>query len=276
MEVPNIRGADWERTPVRARPVPIRSMVTAPILRGLKRVATHLPLNRQAALVARVLPNSAWYRAAVAVARLQGRLVERMGGNRALTTELMLDLWLRELSFSGRYRLPYRQTGVQVCLTPGPKLFCWTHLPLTEVPLRVYLEEGGAPVAVVSDAGKIVGRNEFQVFGWPERMEALPADGALLTHVMRTLRRGKSVVFLADPYLGGSLSAVPVRLAARAGVPLVFQWTELGRDGILQVFYREAPFPYSRTEAEIAENMRFLTEARDRTLARLGWGGARR
>ncbi len=251
---------------------PTLSMLTASVIRLVKRLATHLPLNRQAALVARLLPAVLWYRAALSIARAQGRLVERMGGNRALTTELMLDHWLRELSFSGPYKIPYRSHGLEVCLTPGPKLFSWTHLPLTEVPMRLYLEGGGAAVAVVSDQGKIVGDNEFQVFGWPERMAALPADNHLLSRVMRTLRAGKSVVFLADPYLGGPMSDVPVRLAGRLGVPLVFQWTELAADGTLEVTYREAPFLYSKTEEEVQANLAFLTEARNRTLLRLGWG----
>ena len=272
MGMPNARDTSWERAASPPRKPATSSMLTVPILRGLKRLATHMPLNRQAALVARLLPSALWYRSALAIARAQGHLVRRMGGNCALTTELMLDHWLRELSFSGHFPIPYRHTGLEVCLTPGAKLFCWTHLPLTEVPMRVYLEGGGAPVAVVSDPGKIVGENEFQVFGWSQRMEALPTDPHLLSRVMRTLRAGTSVVFLADPYLGGAMSDVPLRLASRARVPLVLQWTELAKDGTLLVTYREAPFPYSRTDEEIAANLAFLAEARNRSLARLGWG----
>lgn len=247
-------------------------MLTGSAIRLLKRLVTHLPLHRQATFVAHSLPARFWYRAALAIARAQGRLVERMGGNRVLTTELMLDLWLRELSFSGPYPIPCRSNGLEVCLTSGPKLFCWTHLPLTEVPMRLYFEGGGRPVAVVSDEGKIVGENQFQVFGWPERMEALPADAHLLQRVVRTLRSGKSVVFLADHFMGGPLSDVPVRLAGRVGVPLVFQWAELAPDGTLEATYRQAPCPYSRSEAEVAANMTFLRDARARTLSRLGWG----
>ena len=244
----------------------------APAVRLLKRIASHLPLNRQAALVARLLPARFWYPAALHISRAQGRLVERMGGNRALTTELMLDHWLRELSFAGPYPIPYRSQGLEVCLTPGPKLFTWTHLPLTEVPMRLYFEGGGAPVAVVSDEGKIVGESQFQVFGWPQRQEALLADAHLLSRVLRSLRAGKSVVYLSDHYLGGPMSDVPVRMAARLGVPLVCQWAELAADGTLVVTYREAPCPYAKTEAEIAVNLAFLREARNLTLERLGWG----
>ena len=272
MGVSNARHATLEQSPVPLRTGPDFSMLTAPTLRLLKRLATQLPLNRQAAIVARLLPRGLWYRAALAIARAQGRLVERMGGNRALTTELMLDYWLRELSFSGPYPIPYRSHGMEICLTPGPKLFSWTHLPLTEVPMRLYFEGGGAPVVVVCDAGNIVGDNEFQVFGWAERMEAVLADSHLVSRVVRTLRSGKSVVYLVDAFLGGPISDVPVRLAGRLRVPLIFQWTELADDGTLDVTYREAPCPYSRTEEEIAENIAFLRESRARTLTRLGWG----
>ncbi|MGI4827321.1 MAG: hypothetical protein ACRYFU_03895 [Janthinobacterium lividum] len=251
---------------------PILGKLSDTVVLGLKRAATHLPLKRQAVLISSLLPARLWFRAALVISRAQGRLVQRMGGNGTLTAALIFDHWLRELSFCGQYPLPYRSHGLEVCLTPGPKLFCWTHLPLTEIPMRVYLERGGAPVAVVSDPGKIVGENEFQVFGWPDRMEALPADSHLLSRVKTTLRSGKSVVFLADHYFGGPMSEVPLRLAAMLRVPLVLQWAELTPDGSLEITYREAPFPCSQTEAEIAENLAFLKTARDRTLTTLGWG----
>ena len=247
-------------------------MLTAPVLRALKRAATHLPLNRQTALVARLLPVRFWYRAALLCSRAHGALVERMGGNGPLTTALMLDHWLRELSFSGPYPMPLESRGMELALSPGAKMFCWVHLPLTEVPLRAYLQRGGTPLAVVSDRGKIVGQNEFQVFGWPDRMEALPDGPRLLAQVKTTLRAGKSVVFLADHYLGGPMSEVPVRLAGKLHVPLVLQWAELQADGTIMVTFREAPCPYSQSEAEIAENLRFLREARDGSLKALGWG----
>ena len=261
----------WERAmePVRKAQV---SIVSVPLLRAKKRLATYLPLHRQAALVAGVLPRAAWYAAALRIARAQGALVERMGGNGALSTVLMLDHWMRELSFHGTYPFPYRTQGLELSLAPGPKILCWTHVPLVEVALRALLDAGGAPVAVVSDPGKIVGDNGFQVFGWAERMEALPADSTLLSRVKRTIRSGKSVIFLADPYLGGPMSDAPVRMAGMLRVPLLFQWPELQPDGSFEVFCREPPFLVPRTEAEVAANVAFLREARDRKLRELGWG----
>lgn len=236
----------------------------------LKQITAHLPLARQATLVRHILPRGLWYRAALSISRTQGRIVRQIGGNGEFTTALMLDFWLRELSFGGPFPIPYRITGAEVVRSPGAKLYTWTHLPLTEVPLRVGLEVGGAEPAVVSDPGKVVGQNEFLVFGWSRRIEALPADEHLLGRVKRTLRAGKSVVFLADQLLGGPLSEVPLRVAARLHVPLVYQWANLQPDGVMDVTFQLAPFPMSRTEAEIAANLDFLRERNRVALEGLG------
>lgn len=246
-------------------------MIGSAVIRSLKRLASHLPLSRQAAIVRRSLPRSLWYRAALTVSRTQGALVGRMGGNPRFTTELMLDHWLRELSFGGFFPIPYRVHGVEVCRTPGAKMYTWTHLPLTEVPLRVGIEMGGAEPAVVADLGKVVGASEFLVFGWPRRIEALPVDHHLLSRVKNTLRSGKSVVFLADEYLGGPLSDIPLRIAGRLHVPLIFQWAELQSDGIIDVTFQLAPKPFSEDEAALGENLAFLREGNRRVLQRLGW-----
>lgn len=249
----------------------VSGQVSGTVLKSLKRLAQWMPLSRQAVLVRRLLPRRYWFHAASLVARMHGRVIAGMGGNAAFTTVMMLDFWLRELSFGGSFPIPYRVHGAEVVRTPGPKLYTWTHLPLTEVPLRVGLEVGGAEPAVVSDLGKIVGQNEFLVFGWPKRLPAIPVDAQLLRRVTQTLREGKPVVFLADEYLGGALSEVPLRIAARLRVPLIFQWAELAPDGVMEVTFRLAPHPFSEDDAALEENLGFLRERNRAVLARLGW-----
>ena len=183
----------------------------------------------------------------------------------------MLDFWLRELSFGGQYPIPYRVKGEEVCRTAGAKLYTWTHLPLTEVPLRVGLELGGAPPAVVADPGNIVGEHKVLVVGWRERVDAIPADDQLLLRVRSKLMTGTPVVFLADQFLGGPMSDVPFRLAARLKVPVVFQWAELGPDGVVDVEFRFAPYPFSGNEEELRANLEFLTQRNRAALERLGW-----
>ena len=139
------------------------------------------------------------------------------------------------------------------------------------MPLRVGLELGGAEPAVVADPGKIVGGKEFLVFGWGQRIEALPTDGHLLSRVKQTLRAGKPVVFLADGFLGGPLSDIPLRVAARLRVPLVYQWADLRPDGVLDVTFQLAPKPFGQSDADREENLAFLREQNRAALERLGW-----
>ncbi len=208
----------------------------------------------------------------MAVARAQGRIVARMGGNGPFTTALMLDFWLRELSFGGPFPIPYRVTGAEVVRSPGAKLYTWTHLPLTELPLRVGLEQGGEPPAVVADPGNIVNGGEVLVLGWKGRVEALRAnDPLLLLRVRSRLAQGRSVVFLADQFLGGPLSDVPLRLAARLRVPVVFQWAELAPDDVVEVAFCQAPHPGHEAEAALEANLAFLREHNRAALRRLGY-----
>lgn len=241
------------------------------VLKSIKGLAGHLPLSRQAALVRHALPRRLWFRAAVLLARTQGSLIGRVGGNGPFTTAVMLDFWLRELSFGGEFPIPYRVHGAEIVQTPGPKLYTWTHLPLTEVPLRVGLELGGEAPAVVADPGNIVGDNEVLVIGSAQRVEAIPADDQLLLRVRSKLATGKPVVFLADQFLGGPLSDVPLRLAARMRVPVVYQWAELGGDGVIDVTFRFAPRPPADEDAALQEDLEFLRQRNREALARLGW-----
>ena len=249
----------------------VAGMVRRTVLQSLKRLGARVPLSQQALLVRRLFPRRLWFRVAVAIAAAQGRLVGRMGGNGPFTAALMLTYWLRELSFGGQFPIPYRVVGAEVCRSPGPKLFTWTHLPLTEVPMHVYLDVGGEPPAVVADPGNIVDDREVLVVGWHKRMQAIPTDEQLLLRVRSKLMAGTPVVFLADQFLGGPLSDVPLRLAARLKVPLVFQWAELGADGVVEVEFRYAPFPLSEDEAAIRANLDFLQRKNREALAKLGW-----
>ena len=253
------------------RPNAVRASSRVPVLRAIKRLAALLPLPRQAVLVRRWVPRRHWYRAALLLSRLHGAVIARLGGNGPFTTAMMFTFWLRQLSFGGPFPIPYRVSGLEVLLAPGPKVYTWTHLPLEQVPLRVGLQEGCVPPTVVADPGNIVGDSDLLVTGWPDRMQAIATDERLLRRVFATLKAGTPVVFLADPYLGGPLSDVPLRTAARLKVPLVFQWAELGPDGILDVVFRYAPRPYSETEDALQENLAFLRDRNRVSLAKFGW-----
>jgi hypothetical protein len=179
-------------------------------------------------------------------------MMEAFGGNRALTEAMMRDHWLRELTFHGAFPVPWRLQGRDVLdryCVPGPVLYCTTHIPLGEVPLRVVIELGYPTPLPFADPGRIVGQDQYVVAGLAGSIPALPVSGYSLARMRTLLREGRSVVFLADSEFGGELSANPLRLAARLGIPVIFAWAELAADD---------------------ENLQLLREITDRLLHQLG------
>jgi hypothetical protein len=234
-----------------------------------------MPLSRQARIASALLPSRLHFRFALAASRWQGRLIARWGGNGALTEALMRDHWLRELTVHGPFPIPMRVHGLEVMDTysvPGPVLYCATHLPLGEIPLRVPMEFGYPVPIPVADRGRVLKQERYLVAGMAERIPALPVSPYVLARMRTLLLRGQPVVCLADGEFGGELSANPLRLAARLRVPVIFSWAELAPDRVIDVTFRLAPHPLCETEEAIAENVAFLQEITERVLRSLGVG----
>jgi hypothetical protein len=232
-----------------------------------------MPLHRQAAIAAAVLPSGMLFRFALAISRWQARLVGRFGGNAALTEVVMRDHWLRDLTFHRAFPVPWRLHGRDVldrCAVPGPVLYFTTHLPMGEIPLRVVMELGYPVPVPVADPGRIVGEERYVVAGMAERIPAIPVSGYVLARMRTLLVRGTSIVCLAESEFGGEFSLNPLRLAARLRIPVIFVWAELAADHVVDVTFQPAPYPYSQNEQEIADNLAALRVINDRILRSLG------
>jgi len=235
----------------------------------LKRV---MPLSRQAGIAAAVLPARLRFRFDLAVSRLQGRLMGLLGSNPTLTEAMMLDHWVRELSYRGGFPIPWRLHGRDVLDKYNglrPALLYSLHAPLCEMPLRVLMELGYPVPTPLADPGRIVDQDKLLVPGMETRIPSLPATDSPLVRARTLLRRGQGVACLADRSFGGSLYANPMRLAARLKVPVIFSWAELGPDGVVDVTFQALPYPLCETEKAIAQNLIFLGEMRDRLLRSL-------
>jgi len=240
--------------------------------RPLRWLASPFRLRRQARFIAWVLPNRYWYRAALAICRLQGWLSGALGGNRILTEAMMLDHWLWELTAIGTFPVPYRLNRVDALEAADPRigtLHCWIHEPLVEFLLRPLVEQGYPEPTVIADPGRIVG-DKFIVPGTSKRLMAIQAEKYALRQARRLLLNGISVVCLADARLGAPLQPVVLRLARSVGARIVFQWAVRRPDGVIEVTFRNAPHPYCETEEAVSENLAFLRAAQQRTLAALG------
>jgi hypothetical protein len=239
----------------------------------LRWLASLLHLRRQARFVALVLPNRYWYRAALAMCRLQGILNGALGGNRVLTEAVMLDHWLWELTAVGQFPIPWTITGAEIIERADPQIgtvYCWIHEPLAEFPLRPYLERGYRDPMVVADRGRIIGVDQLMVMGLEKRVTAIPANRYALGRAQRSLREGVPVVCLADERLGGTLLPFVLQLAHRVGARVVFQWAKRRPDGTIEVTMANAPRPYCESAEAVRENLAFLGAAQQRALAALG------
>jgi hypothetical protein len=239
----------------------------------LRWLATLLPLRRQARFVAWVLPNRFWYRAALAMCRLQGALNGVLGGNRVLTEAVMLDHWLWELTAIAPFPIPWTVTGTEIIESADPQVgtvYCWIHEPLAEFPLRPYLERGYREPVVVANHGKIIGTDQLMVAGLSRRVTAIPADRYALGRAKRSLMDGVPVVCLADAQMGGPLYPLVLQLAGRVGARVVFQWARRRRDGTIEVTFANAPRSKCETSEAVQENLAFLRAAQQRALAALG------
>ena len=232
-----------------------------------------IPLRRRAQWVARLVPRSSWYRVALSASRVQARITARMGGNGELTEAVMLDHWLHELTLCGAFPIPWRRADVSALERVDGKtgvLYCWTHVPLSDMPLRAFLEMGHEAPWAVAEEGNIVERGEFIVPGLAQRVRAIAADRYMLLKMRTVLRRGGSVAYMADPELGGPISGRALRLVGRLGARVIFQWAERREDGVIDIWFVDAPQPFCESDEAIEENLEFLRVANRRVLGALG------
>ena len=240
---------------------------------ALRFASSLLPLSRQARLAAWILPNRYWYRFALSASRVHGKLKAKAGGNGVLTEALMLDNWMRALTFSGAYPIPLRLDQIEAFnqVDPGRGiLYCWTHLPLMEIPLRALCELGRPADLIVADPGRIIEGNKFVLPGLKSRNRALPANRNAFTRVRTALKEGKSVACLADSELFGPSSSQILRVAGMANAFVIFTWAERLPDGTLQVMFMPAPSPLCKDDEEIRRNLEFLQTMNRKILQELG------
>jgi hypothetical protein len=240
---------------------------------SLKHASSSFPLSRQARLVAWTLPNRYWYRFASFVSRLHGKLKTKAGGNGVLTEALMLENWMRALTFFGGYPIPLRSDRIQPLRQKASGrgiLYCWTHLPFMEIPITALYNLGQPPDLVVANPGRIVDGDAFIIPSVRARTRAIPADRHVLTRVRTALKKGESVACLADSELLGPSSSQILRVAGMSNALVVFTWAERHPDGTLHVTFMEAPNPLCKTDEEISQNLEFLQTMNIKALKELG------
>jgi hypothetical protein len=123
---------------------------------------------------------------------------------------------------------------------------------------------------IVADPGNISGESDFIVPGQTKRARAIPANPHVLMRIQTMLQEGGAVACLADAELGGPVSSNVLRIAGQTGARVVFQWAERQPDGVIDIYFINAPRPLNEREEDIAVNLEFLRVENRRILDSLG------
>jgi hypothetical protein len=243
------------------------------VAKYLERFAPQFSLSRRARIAAWILPRRWWYRFALLASRAQGKLKSRLGGNGPLTEALMLDSWLRELTLCGPFPIPWKAVETKVLderKAGRGILYCWTHVPLFEIPMNALVAFGQKPDWIVADPGNITPEGNFLVPGLTDRLNAMATDKRVLTRIRTALASGKSVACLADAKIGGPLSSYALHVAGLVGAFIIFFWAERQPDGTINVTFQPAPHPLSQGPEQVQENLEFMRTMNRKALLALG------
>lgn len=229
-------------------------------------------------LIAFVFPPRHWYRALFAVCRLQHHLLRPLlllppyrgdPKRRVGLTWLVESSLLHLLSLGRPFPIPMRQRGLQwireARTSPKGVVLCSVHLPFARIILRLLVESGLPPTAVVAHETAIVD-GEFPVWGTTEKLPGLVSDRDVLLKARTILRKGGFVAALIDSNLGNQPNRNVFRLIRSVGARLVFFVTELQPDGTILIDILQPPDPFCESDESVLSNIAFMQERVDRVL----------
>lgn len=173
----------------------------------------------------------------------------------------ILNLWLGALTSTGKpFPIKLRISGAEAVYeaahNPGGVIISGAHLPMIRLLPRALAELGNAPTVLVASQQSPPGR--FVVWGMVEKMPALMPAPNVLVKVRTVLRRGGSVLMMADPHPGEPYSFQIFRLAPRVGARVVFTTWKLAHDGVIEFSFFAPPNPFCLSEKAIYENLEVL------------------
>lgn len=245
-------------------------MLGKPIVRFLRRFFS---VQRRAGLIAKLLPPSRWYSAAVALTRLQWAVCRLIWWRPdiALRNAVYLDMVLLELMKHGTFPIRWRAIGAEhLVLQDSDKagiLVCGAHLPLFTAITRTLTELNAMPDMVIALEAAIGPDGTYPLPGLDIRVPALPPGPKAMVRSRRVLLNRGLVASLMDEYPGGPLKPQLLRLGGRLGAKVVYIFTELDDDNFITLTAVRPPFPACATEADIDANLAAYDAERQRILA---------
>ena len=234
------------------------------------RANSSLVFRSAASLIAALLPSGAWYRAALAVSRLQSLILLRLIGftpyrrdsRRPAMLAWVFNSWLHQLrridpAFPMEIKAEGHSALIDARRHTGGLVICSVHVPLVHAVLHSLVDVGVAPAGVVAGHTEIRG-GRIPVWGSHQHLPGIPADQNVLLRMRRILCGGGAVFALVDAGLGDTPSRNIFRLTGRVGARLLLCLATLAPTGEIVVRYFDPPYPLCESEEAVLANLEFL------------------
>lgn len=220
-------------------------------------------------LIAKLLPPSRWYRAALSIARFLAAAGGRFAPsfNNVTSASLVPRLLHRLLDLLATHNeyfpIPVTVEGEEYlreyAAEPGGFVVCTAHIPFVKLflPLASRVLGGSREVRVIARVP--VGDNEVTVWN-DAHWKAIRTDHAVLLHTRSLLRRGGCLALAVDKEQGEFISSNIFRFVGKMNSRVLMFFTQLQADGTILLRIMLPPGPHCRNEEEIRANLDFVAE----------------
>ena len=210
--------------------------------------------------ISAVIPARHWYKAALKSTLVTASVLSLFRKNKPAFRLTRANHLNRLLSLLTRtdtpFHIPYRNYGMEILHGASGTIFCSVHLPLAKVSIRAMVEQQIPINAAITGARLPDGK--MSLFGSEEKIPAIFGDAFVLVKAKKVLDRGGNVILMIDRYSNDKLSPNIMHFCGKIDARMVFYFSHLKRDGIIDNIYTEAPYPGCKNETEIKENIAFL------------------
>jgi hypothetical protein len=185
----------------------------------------------------------------------------------------MREDWLIELSQLGAFPIPMRVCGAEFLRAAASDrcgvILCGTHVPLIRVVLTAAILHGRRIELVVAQPNSSNVNNTIQPTGLSECVPiAAPGLNGLLK-IRTVLGRNGLAACTLDERIGSPSRPDLLVLAGRLGARVVTYRVSLASDGVVNVSFQNAPYPFCDSDEAIEANLKSIQEDERRAIASL-------
>lgn len=240
----------------------------------IKPWARFVSMKQRARLLAAIVPRRHWFRAVILMSEWHARITCAVGKGKPRIREAYLrDDCLIELSQFGSFHVPMEVSGAESLqvteFDPGGIVLCATHIPLIMLVIRAAILTGHKPDLIVAAPHNIrLGNSHIQPTGMSEGVPAVPPGSNALLRIRTILRKKGLIACTLDGHIDGPSPDLLV-LAGRLRARVVIYQTSLTPDGVVNVSFQNAPYPFCDSQEAIEANMRAIQENERRVFASL-------